>query len=98
MIRRFLNDESGATAIEYALIAGLIFLAIVGAIIPIGASLSETFDEASEGAGVDLWARGEPKPSDHAPVWIKLADGSAKPTPRKTSAKAGTRKRAATRK
>jgi pilus assembly protein Flp/PilA len=49
MIRRFLNDESGATAIEYALIAGLIFLAIVGAIIPIGASLSETFDEASAG-------------------------------------------------
>ena len=24
-------------------------------------------------AGVDLWARGEPKPSDHAPVWVKLA-------------------------
>jgi len=29
---RFLKDEDGATAIEYALIVGLIFLAIVTAI------------------------------------------------------------------
>ncbi len=32
MFKRFLADESGATAIEYALIAGLIFLAIVSAV------------------------------------------------------------------
>jgi pilus assembly protein Flp/PilA len=32
MFKRFLTDDSGATAIEYALIAGLIFLAIVSAI------------------------------------------------------------------
>lgn len=32
MVRAFLKNESGATAIEYGLIAGLIFLAIVGAI------------------------------------------------------------------
>ena len=32
MFKRFLADESGATAIEYGLIAGLIFLAIVSAI------------------------------------------------------------------
>ena len=30
--RRFLDDENGATAIEYGLIIGLVFLAIVGAI------------------------------------------------------------------
>lgn len=47
MIARFLHDERGATAIEYALIAGLIFLAIVAAIVPIGQSLQETFTEAS---------------------------------------------------
>ncbi|CAM3279837.1 Flp family type IVb pilin [Asticcacaulis taihuensis] len=29
MFKQFLADESGATAIEYGLIAGLIFLAIV---------------------------------------------------------------------
>jgi pilus assembly protein Flp/PilA len=32
MFKRFLTDDSGATAIEYGLIAGLIFLAIVSAI------------------------------------------------------------------
>ncbi|MEZ6022964.1 MAG: Flp family type IVb pilin [Hyphomonadaceae bacterium] len=51
MIRRFLADESGGTAIEYAVIAGLIFLAIVAAIIPIGTSLSGTFNEAAGGLG-----------------------------------------------
>ena len=32
MLKRFLKDESGATAIEYAMISGLIFLAIVTAL------------------------------------------------------------------
>ena len=32
MFKQFLADESGATAIEYGLIAGLIFVAIVTAI------------------------------------------------------------------
>jgi len=30
MLKRFLRDESGATAIEYALIATIISLAIIG--------------------------------------------------------------------
>jgi pilus assembly protein Flp/PilA len=30
LITRFINDESGATAIEYGIIAGLISIAIVG--------------------------------------------------------------------
>jgi len=47
MIRRFLADEAGATAIEYALIAGLIFLAIVASIIPIGQALSGVFGDAA---------------------------------------------------
>lgn len=32
LIRRLVRDEDGATAIEYALIAGLIFLVIVSAL------------------------------------------------------------------
>ncbi|MFT3729224.1 MAG: Flp family type IVb pilin [Terricaulis sp.] len=32
MLKRFLHDESGVTAIEYGLIAALIFLAIVTAV------------------------------------------------------------------
>ena len=32
LIRRFMNDDSGATAIEYALILAMIFLVIVSAV------------------------------------------------------------------
>lgn len=48
-IQRFLRDQAGATSIEYALLAGLIFLAIIAAIIPIGTELSGTFNEAAAG-------------------------------------------------
>jgi pilus assembly protein Flp/PilA len=51
MIARFIRDEAGATAIEYALIAGLIFLAIVSAVIPIGEALNITFGDAAGSLG-----------------------------------------------
>jgi pilus assembly protein Flp/PilA len=38
-IIKFLRCDDGATAIEYSLIAGLIFLAIVGAIQGLGSSV-----------------------------------------------------------
>jgi len=40
---RFLDDESGATAIEYCLIASGIALAIIAAVQGIGPQLSTTF-------------------------------------------------------
>jgi pilus assembly protein Flp/PilA len=40
----FLKDESGATAIEYGLIAALIAVAIVTALTALGGQLSSTFD------------------------------------------------------
>lgn len=43
MITSFLRDESGATAIEYALIAGLIFLVIIAALTQVGANLTPIF-------------------------------------------------------
>ncbi|MGE0742666.1 MAG: Flp family type IVb pilin [Hyphomonadaceae bacterium] len=49
MIQAFLKDERGATAIEYAVIAALIFLVIVAAIVPIGSQLSNTFNDAAGG-------------------------------------------------
>ncbi|HJS79025.1 MAG TPA: Flp family type IVb pilin [Vitreimonas sp.] len=49
MLKRFLSDDRGATAIEYAIIAALIFLAIVAAIIPIGVELSGVFNDAAAG-------------------------------------------------
>jgi pilus assembly protein Flp/PilA len=42
-VTRFLNDESGATAIEYGLIAALISVVIVGAVGLVGQSLNDTF-------------------------------------------------------
>jgi pilus assembly protein Flp/PilA len=43
MIRKFLVDESGATAIEYALLAAGIALAIVSAVQGIGPQLNTKF-------------------------------------------------------
>ena len=49
MIKRFFQDESGATAIEYGLICGLIFLVIVAAIAPIGDYVKGAFEQAEAG-------------------------------------------------
>ena len=39
-VSRFLKDESGATAIEYGLIASLIAVVIIGAVTSVGTKLS----------------------------------------------------------
>ncbi len=44
LLRRFSNDDSGVTAIEYGLIAGVGSLAIVGGATAMGTSLSTLFD------------------------------------------------------
>ncbi|GHD15383.1 Flp family type IVb pilin [Tianweitania populi] len=44
---RFAKDESGATAIEYGLIAALIALAIVAGATTLGGSLSNQFNYVS---------------------------------------------------
>jgi pilus assembly protein Flp/PilA len=41
--KRFLKDESGATAIEYGLIAALIAVVIIGGLSAVGNSLNTTF-------------------------------------------------------
>ncbi|MGN6311858.1 MAG: Flp family type IVb pilin [Nitrobacter sp.] len=43
LFSRFLKDESGATAIEYGLIAAGISVVIIGAVQLIGTSLNNTF-------------------------------------------------------
>ena len=45
--RRFVGNEDGATAIEYSLIASLIFMVIVSALVTIGPKLSTIFNTAS---------------------------------------------------
>ena len=42
-IERFLKDESGATAIEYGLIAGLISVVIAASVTTIGTDLRKVF-------------------------------------------------------
>lgn len=53
-VTRFMKDESGATAIEYGLIAALIAVVLVGALQLIGTGLNTKFGEIStaiNGAG-----------------------------------------------
>ena len=47
----FLKDESGATAIEYGLIAALIAVVLVGALQAVGSSLGGAFDKVSSEVG-----------------------------------------------
>jgi pilus assembly protein Flp/PilA len=47
IISRFLNNESGATAIEYCLIAAGISIVIIVAVNSIGANLNSTFSSVS---------------------------------------------------
>lgn len=47
-VTRFLKDESGATAIEYGLIAALISVVIVGAVGAIGTKLNTAFETISD--------------------------------------------------
>jgi pilus assembly protein Flp/PilA len=46
-IVRFIKNDSGATAIEYGLIAALIAVVIIGAVTVVGTSLSATFTTVS---------------------------------------------------
>jgi pilus assembly protein Flp/PilA len=48
VITRFLKDQSGATAIEYGLIAGLISVVIITAITTIGTNLTTKFTAVSD--------------------------------------------------
>lgn len=46
-IRRFLKDESGATAIEYGLIAALISIVVITGALAVGGSLGDLFNMVS---------------------------------------------------
>ena len=50
-LRLFFKDESGATAIEYGLIAALIAVVIIGALQALGVSLNTKFTSVTTGLG-----------------------------------------------
>jgi pilus assembly protein Flp/PilA len=47
LVRRFMRDESGATAIEYGLIASGISVAIIAVVQGLGSKLNTTFSSVS---------------------------------------------------
>jgi pilus assembly protein Flp/PilA len=47
LFKRLLQDESGATAIEYGLIASLIAVVIIGAVTTVGSNLTNVFTKVS---------------------------------------------------
>lgn len=47
MLRNFIQDESGVTAIEYALIAALIAVAIIGTVTTVGTNINTVFGEVA---------------------------------------------------
>ena len=48
LVTRFANDESGATAIEYGLIAALISVVIIGVLSTLGGNLNTKFDKIAD--------------------------------------------------
>jgi len=51
LVSKFIKDESGATAIEYGLIAALIAVVIIGAVTALGEGLTGTFEEVTAELG-----------------------------------------------
>jgi pilus assembly protein Flp/PilA len=47
LVLKFLKEESGATAIEYGLIAALISVVIIGVLATIGTNLSAKFNQVA---------------------------------------------------
>ena len=51
MIKNFIRDEEGATAIEYGLLAGLISVVIIAAVTNVGTALDAIFDDIATALG-----------------------------------------------
>lgn len=51
LINKFLEDDDGATAIEYGLIAALVSVAIIGVLGSLGDNLTNTFTTVADGLG-----------------------------------------------
>lgn len=56
LMKKFINDESGATMVEYAILVALISIAAIATIIMVGDKVDDAFDRvqtelASAGSG-----------------------------------------------
>jgi pilus assembly protein Flp/PilA len=50
-VRRFLDSEAGPTAVEYAVLVGLIVIGIVAVVGSLASSMSTTFSQVSSTLG-----------------------------------------------
>ncbi len=48
-VMKFVNDEEGATAIEYGLMAALIAAVIIGVVTALGTKVNQAFDSVEKG-------------------------------------------------
>ena len=62
MLDRFMQDDSGATALEYGLIAALVSVASIGALSAIGTSVAAVFSLVSSNLGSATVAGMSPAP------------------------------------
>ncbi len=53
-ITSFIEDDNGATAIEYALVAALVSVVIITALQKVGESLSQTYDSVNNAFSGDV--------------------------------------------
>lgn len=67
VINKFFKDESGATAIEYGLIAALIAVAIITAATAVGTDLSALFNDVSTELKTATSGGGDTTPTDPEP-------------------------------
>ena len=56
ILKKIRKDESGATAIEYGLIAALVSVAAIGALTALGGSLQAIFDSVASTLGTAVTA------------------------------------------
>jgi pilus assembly protein Flp/PilA len=59
---RFVKDDSGATAIEYGLIAALVSVAIIAVLSLVGNNLENTFNAVANGLNTAAEQAEEPAP------------------------------------
>ncbi len=52
LLVRFVRNESGATAIEYGLIAGLIAVVIIGAVTAVGTDVQAAFQKIADSINI----------------------------------------------
>ncbi|MCH6588120.1 MAG: Flp family type IVb pilin [Proteobacteria bacterium] len=64
MLQAFLKDDSGATTIEYGFIAGLVSIAILAAVMSLGDSVTQAYDQVNDGMAVAAGTPAAETPGD----------------------------------